>query len=66
MAAALDSLMDCKPGTPEHEQYAVFDPKMPSAGRTAAPGQLTGPFRDAIVFVIGGGNYLEREVCGCV
>jgi hypothetical protein len=59
MAAALEALMEGRQGS-EHEAYAVFDPKLP-AGR-ATPEQAKGPFKDAMVFVIGGGNYLEREV----
>eukprot|EP00951_Prasinocladus_malaysianus_P049482 scaffold670235_cov37-Prasinocladus_malaysianus.AAC.1 len=38
----------------------VYDPKLPAR---ASPAQLQerakGPFRDSIVFMIGGGNYLE-------
>lgn len=36
-----------------------MDPKLP-AGRTGAD-RAKGPFREALVFMIGGGNYLERE-----
>jgi hypothetical protein len=43
----------------EHDTFLVFDPKLPP-GR-AGPDRARGPFRDAIVFVVGGGNYLERE-----
>ena len=68
MAASLESLMECRPGTPEFDTYAVYDPKAPAgrSGSAAAPAETAarGPFRDAIVFVIGGGNYLEREVLG--
>lgn len=53
--------MEGRPGS-EHEHYAVFDPKLPP-GRSS-PDQAKGPFREALVFVIGGGNYLEREVSG--
>lgn len=51
--------MEGKAGTPEHDTYCVFDPKAP-AGR-AGPERAKGPFREAIVFVIGGGSYGERE-----
>jgi hypothetical protein len=37
----------------------VFDPKLPP-GRANLE-RAKGPFREAIVFMIGGGNYLERE-----
>lgn len=36
-----------------------MDPKLPP-GRTGAD-RAKGPFREALVFMIGGGNYLERE-----
>lgn len=52
--------MEGKQGAPEFETFAVFDPKAP-AGRSG-PERAKGPFREAIVFMIGGGNYLEREV----
>jgi hypothetical protein len=60
MAAALEALMEGKPGSLEYEQYTVFDPKI-QAGRSTLD-HAKGPFRDAVVFVIGGGNYQEREV----
>jgi hypothetical protein len=44
---------------PEFESFAVFDPKLPP-GR-AGLDRAKGPFREVIVFMIGGGNYLERE-----
>lgn len=60
VTTALEALMDGRQGAPEFETYAVFDPKAP-AGRPG-PERAKGPFREAIVFMIGGGNYLEREV----
>ena len=53
----LDSLMELK-SSPEIESYRYFDPKLtravdPGAGRTKMP------YNDAIVFVVGGGNYIE-------
>lgn len=54
VTVAVEALMDAKP---EADTFATFDPK-------AAPGRVPrqqGPCRDAIVFMIGGGNYLERE-----
>eukprot|EP00879_Flechtneria_rotunda_P018857 GHRR01019794.1.p1 GENE.GHRR01019794.1~~GHRR01019794.1.p1 ORF type:complete len:638 (+),score=249.45 GHRR01019794.1:780-2693(+) len=59
VAAALEALMDGKQGNPEFDGFAVMDPKLPS-GRTGLD-RAKGPFREAIVFMIGGGNYLERE-----
>jgi hypothetical protein len=46
-------------GSPEHEGFAVLDPKLPP-GR-AGLDRAKGPFRETILFMIGGGNYLERE-----
>jgi hypothetical protein len=40
--------------------YLTIDPKL--EGAAADPSQLRrGPFRDALVFVIGGGSYLEYQ-----
>eukprot|EP00775_Hariotina_reticulata_P012398 gene12398-12533_t len=59
VAAALEALMDGKQGTAEFDTFAVMDPKLPP-GRTGLD-RAKGPFREAMVFMIGGGNYLERE-----
>lgn len=59
VAAALEALMDGKQGSPEFENFVVMDPKLPP-GRAGLE-RAKGPFREAIVFMIGGGNYLERE-----
>mmetsp|Transcript_36225 Transcript_36225/g.80602 ORF Transcript_36225/g.80602 Transcript_36225/m.80602 type:complete len:637 (+) Transcript_36225:105-2015(+) len=59
MTVAVEALVEGKAGTPEYDTYTVFDPKAP-AGR-AGLDRAKGPFREALVFVIGGGNYLERE-----
>jgi len=40
------------------EQYIYLDPKISST--TNVPRKTT-PFREAIVFVIGGGNYIEYQ-----
>mmetsp|Transcript_26619 Transcript_26619/g.63079 ORF Transcript_26619/g.63079 Transcript_26619/m.63079 type:complete len:636 (+) Transcript_26619:478-2385(+) len=57
---AVEALLEAKPGT--EEDFEVLDPKLPA---NASPAQLAekakGPFRDAIVFMIGGGNYLESQ-----
>jgi hypothetical protein len=39
------------------ENYLYFDPKFPP---NSAPRKNT-PFREAIVFMIGGGNYIEYQ-----
>ena len=49
----------CTQGTPEFDGYAVFDPKAPPGRATLE--RAKGPFREAMVFMIGGGTYYERE-----
>ncbi|KAK9915015.1 hypothetical protein WJX75_003656 [Coccomyxa subellipsoidea] len=56
VTVAVEGLMDAKP-SPELDSFLTFDPK-------AAPGRASkasGPHKEAIVFMIGGGNYLEYE-----
>lgn len=52
---AVEALMEGKPN-PEVDNYLLFDPRAPKSGTA---GQFRGPFREAIVFMIGGGNYIE-------
>jgi hypothetical protein len=52
----MDALMEMK-GAMQTDSYLYFDPK--SASATAS--KKTTPFKDAIVFIIGGGNYLEYQ-----
>ncbi|CAK4079657.1 unnamed protein product [Aphanomyces euteiches] len=54
-----DAICDLKPNT-EDESYLYLDPKIKTAPGGAVPRQRT-PFREAIVFVIGGGNYNEYQ-----
>uniref|UniRef100_A0A0D9XJ49 SEC1 family transport protein SLY1 n=1 Tax=Leersia perrieri TaxID=77586 RepID=A0A0D9XJ49_9ORYZ len=51
----VEALMEGKPN-PEVDNYLLFDPRAPKSG---TGGQFRGPFREAIVFMIGGGNYIE-------
>lgn len=51
----VEALMEGKPN-PEVDSYLIFDPRAPKTGSGA---QLKGPFKEAIVFMIGGGNYVE-------
>ncbi|XP_047087254.1 SEC1 family transport protein SLY1-like [Lolium rigidum] len=51
----VEALMEGKPN-PEVDNYLLFDPRAPRSG---TGGQFRGPFREAIVFMIGGGNYGE-------
>lgn len=54
----VEALMEGKPN-PEVESYLVFDPRAPKSGSGASSNHLKGPFKEAIVFMIGGGNYVE-------
>jgi hypothetical protein len=50
----VEALMEAKP-SPETDPYLTFDPRAPKG----SPSVSKGPFKEAIVFMIGGGNYLE-------
>lgn len=59
----LDGLMDQKPGGVT-ENYLYLDPKAPpTTGGVEAP-RIRAPFRRAIAFVVGGGNYSEMQSIG--
>ncbi|PKA60827.1 SEC1 family transport protein SLY1 [Apostasia shenzhenica] len=51
----VEALMEGKPN-PEVDSYLLYDPRAPKSGTAA---QLKGPFKEGIVFMIGGGNYVE-------
>ena len=50
--------MECKANT-EVDDYLYFDPKL-LRGSDVCPKNRS-PFQDAIVFMIGGGNYIEYQ-----
>lgn len=55
---AVEALMEARLG-PDTEAYLLFDPRSPKTS-SLSRGQVTqGPFKEAIVFMIGGGNYNE-------
>ncbi|XP_071710299.1 SEC1 family transport protein SLY1-like [Rutidosis leptorrhynchoides] len=54
IARTVEALMEGKPN-PEIESYLMLDPRAPKSNS----GQMKGPFKEAIVFMIGGGNYVE-------
>ena len=59
LTRVVDSLMELKGSQLGiEEQYIYLDPKISST--TNVPRKTT-PFREAIVFVIGGGNYIEYQ-----
>lgn len=53
----VEALMEGKPN-PEVDDYLTFDPRAPRSGSGSAS-YLKGPFKEGIVFMIGGGNYVE-------
>ncbi|KAL4558959.1 hypothetical protein LXL04_031085 [Taraxacum kok-saghyz] len=54
MARTVEALMEGKPN-PEIDSYLVLDPRTPKSTSHV----VKGPFKEAIVFMIGGGNYVE-------
>ncbi|EEF41159.1 conserved hypothetical protein [Ricinus communis] len=56
LTRTVEALVEGKPN-PEIDSYLVFDPRAPKSG--AGSSHLKGPFKEAIVFMIGGGNYVE-------
>uniref|UniRef100_A0A8C6TR69 Sec1 family domain-containing protein 1 n=1 Tax=Neogobius melanostomus TaxID=47308 RepID=A0A8C6TR69_9GOBI len=55
----LDNLMEMK-SHPETDDYRYFDPKMLRGSESSIP-RNKNPFQEAIVFVVGGGNYVEYQ-----
>eukprot|EP01135_Chromosphaera_perkinsii_P004088 Nk52_evm7s269 gene=Nk52_evmTU7s269 len=55
----VDALMDMK-NTSETEDYRYYDPKTLRAEGGAVPKNKT-TFQDCIVFVVGGGSYVEYQ-----
>lgn len=54
----VDSLMEMKSST-EIDNYRYFDPKLARGVETSARNKV--PYSEAIVFVVGGGNYIEYQ-----
>ncbi|XP_008396904.1 sec1 family domain-containing protein 1-like [Poecilia reticulata] len=55
----VDNLMEMK-SHPETDDYRYFDPKMLRGSESSIP-RNKNPFQEAIVFVVGGGNYIEYQ-----
>jgi len=53
-----EQLMECRAG-PDVDDYLYIDPKLLKGGDVAPKNRP--PFQDAIVFVVGGGNYVEYQ-----
>jgi hypothetical protein len=54
----VEALMEGRPN-PDVDSYLVFDPRAPKSGSGTSGSHLKGPYKEAIVFMIGGGNYME-------
>lgn len=50
--------MDCRSGN-DNDDYLYLDPKLLKRGDTLP--KTRAPFQDAIVFIVGGGNYIEYQ-----
>eukprot|EP01097_Dermamoeba_algensis_P005802 TRINITY_DN3663_c0_g1_i1.p1 TRINITY_DN3663_c0_g1~~TRINITY_DN3663_c0_g1_i1.p1 ORF type:complete len:642 (-),score=150.36 TRINITY_DN3663_c0_g1_i1:195-2120(-) len=63
----VDALMDMKPTTGSGlaslnlDSYLYLDPKIPKMANQGSIPRKNSPFKEAIVFVIGGGNYVEYQ-----
>ncbi|GER42387.1 SEC1-family transport family protein [Striga asiatica] len=55
LTRTVDALMEGKPN-PEIDLYLIFDPRAP---KSSSGSHMRGPFKEAIVFMVGGGNYVE-------
>ncbi|KAL7257293.1 hypothetical protein ACSBR1_003571 [Camellia fascicularis] len=58
LTRTVEALMEGKPN-PEIDSYLVFDPRAPKSSSGSSGSHLKGSFKEAIVFMIGGGNYVE-------
>jgi hypothetical protein len=56
----VEALMDLKTH-PDTDEFLYYDPKLPkkSDGRTPPKSKVI--FQDAVVFIVGGGNYMEYQ-----
>lgn len=58
LTRTVEALMEGKPN-PEIDSYLVLDPRAQRSSAGTSSSHLKGPFKEAIVFMIGGGNYIE-------
>ncbi|CAF0744208.1 unnamed protein product [Adineta ricciae] len=56
----VDNLMECR-SSPETDDYRYFDPKLLRSTDAANIARNRQSFNDAIVFMVGGGNYIEYQ-----
>lgn len=59
----MNALMDAKPEAEVSERYEVFDPKVPPKGGAVASGLSGRGFKNAVLFMVGPGNYIEFQNC---
>jgi hypothetical protein len=57
----IDSLMDPQKESDKTKNYLYLDPKAPPASYGQEQHRLKTPFRKAVTFVVGGGNYVEMQ-----
>lgn len=55
----VDDLMEQKSSSSETDDYRYFDPK--KLRQSDATVKLKTPFQEAVVFIVGGGNYIEYQ-----
>lgn len=53
-----EQLMECRNGN-DNDDYLYLDPKLLKRADTMP--KTRAPFQDAIVFIVGGGNYIEYQ-----
>lgn len=58
LTRTVEALMEGKPN-PEIDSYLVLDPRIQRSSAGTSSSHLKGPFKEAIIFMIGGGNYVE-------
>ncbi|KAL5555011.1 hypothetical protein UlMin_037247 [Ulmus minor] len=56
LTRTMEALMEGKPN-PEIDFHLVFDPRAPNSSSGTISNHLKGPFKEAIVFMLGSGNY---------
>ncbi|CAD5119253.1 DgyrCDS7883 [Dimorphilus gyrociliatus] len=56
----VDALMDLK-STPETDNFRYFDPKILRVTDPTSIQRTRTPFQEAVVFIVGGGNYIEYQ-----
>mmetsp|Transcript_17310 Transcript_17310/g.44389 ORF Transcript_17310/g.44389 Transcript_17310/m.44389 type:complete len:644 (+) Transcript_17310:191-2122(+) len=60
LGVTVDAIVNNKPGT--EQEFEILDPKLPAkATQAQLQERAKGPFRDTIVFMIGGGNFMESQ-----